>query len=93
MTINNLNELLIPDADRKSQPLDNFNTQSDTTSVYFRDLERHLVNHIKSADIVLGAVAWLTSYSVLDALAQDDKEVVFCNSKRGLLKTGYWCKK
>ena len=35
MIINNLNELLIPDADRKSQPLDNFNTQSDTTSVIF----------------------------------------------------------
>ncbi|MDF1894881.1 phospholipase D-like domain-containing protein [Rahnella contaminans] len=86
MTIHNLNELLIPDADGKSQPLDNFNTQSATTSVYFRDLEKYLINHIKSADIVLGAVAWLTSYSVLDALAQDDKEVVFVIQKEDFLR-------
>ncbi|EDT2963645.1 hypothetical protein EL09_15510 [Salmonella enterica subsp. enterica] len=86
MEIKNLNELLIPDADRKSQPLDNFNTQSGTTSVYFRNLEKHLIAHIKSADIVLGAVAWLTSYPVLDALAQDDKDVVFVIQKEDFLR-------
>ncbi|EEM8339031.1 hypothetical protein DFQ66_14045 [Salmonella enterica subsp. enterica serovar Amager] len=84
--IKNLNKLLIPDADRESQPLENFNTKSDTTSVYFRDLEKHLVEHIKSADIVLGAVAWLTSYTVLDALAQDDKDVVFVIQKEDFLR-------
>ncbi|HHW9099656.1 TPA: phospholipase D-like domain-containing protein [Salmonella enterica] len=86
MMIKNLNKLLIPDADRESQPLENFNTKSDTTSVYFRDLEKHLVEHIKSADIVLGAVAWLTSYTVLDALAQDDKDVVFVIQKEDFLR-------
>ncbi|MDW6016791.1 phospholipase D-like domain-containing protein [Vibrio plantisponsor] len=40
--------------------------------VYFRDLERHLLSHIEGADAVFGAVAWLTSYPILDALAKKD---------------------
>lgn len=86
MNKNNLNELLITDADNNIQTLDNFNARSGTTSVYFRNLEKHLVNHIKSADIVLGAVAWLTSYAVLDALAQDNKDVVFVIQKEDFLR-------
>ncbi|ABL98523.1 hypothetical protein SHAM105786_15950 [Shewanella amazonensis] len=42
------------------------------TKVYFRDIENHLLAHIKQADAVFGAVAWLTSYSILDALAEKD---------------------
>jgi len=82
----NLNELLIPDADGNDQKLNDFSVQSDNLSIYFRNLEDNLVNHIKSADIILGAVAWLTSYPVLDALAQDNKDVVFVIQKEDFLR-------
>lgn len=39
-------------------------------SVYFRDIENKLLSHIAEADAVFGAVAWLTSDFILDALAQ-----------------------
>jgi hypothetical protein len=39
-------------------------------SVYFRDIETKLVSHIREADAILGAVAWLTNYKILDALAE-----------------------
>lgn len=38
-------------------------------SVYFREIEKHLLGHIAEADIVVGCVAWLTSFPVLMALA------------------------
>ncbi|MFW3413125.1 hypothetical protein ACN9J3_10370 [Aliarcobacter butzleri] len=41
-------------------------------TVYFRDIEQKLLEHISKADAVFGAVAWLTSYSILDALAKKD---------------------
>ena len=40
------------------------------TSVYFRDLDKHLIDHINQADAVLGCVAWLTNGSILDALSR-----------------------
>ncbi|MDA5562337.1 phospholipase D-like domain-containing protein [Cobetia sp. MMG027] len=39
-------------------------------SVYFRDIEKKLLQHISEADAVFGAVAWLTSDLILDALSQ-----------------------
>lgn len=39
-------------------------------TVYFRDLEKKLLQHIKESDAVFGAVAWLTSFPLLDALAK-----------------------
>lgn len=37
--------------------------------VYFKDLESHLIGHIRMAEAVVGCVAWLTSMPVLRALA------------------------
>lgn len=37
--------------------------------VYFRNLEDHLVRHIRQSGVVLGCVSWLTSPTILDALA------------------------
>jgi hypothetical protein len=39
------------------------------THVFFRNLEDHLINFIKQADVVMGCVAWLTSAPILKALA------------------------
>lgn len=49
---------------------DNSTTSNSGVSVYFRDIEERLLQHISEADAVFGAVAWLTSHSVLDALAK-----------------------
>jgi len=38
-------------------------------SVYFRDIETKLIEHITRANAVFGAVAWLTSPEILDALS------------------------
>jgi len=68
----NLQRLRISDADdRAGVPLSNYNakSQDEKISVYFRDLESHLIEYIQEADIVLGCVAWLTSEPILKALA------------------------
>lgn len=39
-------------------------------SVYFRNLDSVLIEKITQADFVYGAVAWLTNYAILDALAK-----------------------
>ena len=39
-------------------------------SVYFRDIESKLLQHISEADAAFGAVAWLTSDSIISALAR-----------------------
>ncbi|NNB43700.1 MULTISPECIES: phospholipase D-like domain-containing protein [Pseudomonas] len=49
---------------------DNSTTSDSGITVYFRDLEERLLQHIKESDAVFGAVAWLTSYSILDTLAE-----------------------
>jgi hypothetical protein len=37
---------------------------------YFRNLEHHLISHVQRADAIVGCVAWLTSPSILRALAR-----------------------
>jgi phosphatidylserine/phosphatidylglycerophosphate/cardiolipin synthase-like enzyme len=49
---------------------DNGASSTNGVSVYFRDIENKLLSHIAEADAVFGAVAWLTSDSILDALSK-----------------------
>ena len=41
---------------------------SGSVQVYFRDLTKHLITHISSAEVVVGCVAWLTHPEILAAL-------------------------
>lgn len=41
-----------------------------SVTVYFKDLEQHLLEQIRKADVVLGCVAWLTNKRILAALAK-----------------------
>jgi hypothetical protein len=50
--------------------LRSYNAHSGDIDVYFRDIENRLVSHIKNADAVFGAIAWLTSAPIIDALSQ-----------------------
>ncbi|WP_217525845.1 hypothetical protein [Vibrio metschnikovii] len=66
----NLNEYQLDnDGNFESGFIDNSIYSSNGINVYFRDLEKHLISHINKADLVVGAVAWLTSESILDVLA------------------------
>lgn len=46
------------------------------TRAYFRDLEAHLTEHIRQADVVVGCVAWLTSKTILSELAAKATAIV-----------------
>lgn len=55
--------------------LDDFSTErtlpvTTKAAAYFKNLESNLIKHIKTADAVVGCVAWLTSDAVLEALAE-----------------------
>lgn len=68
-----LNQLKIPSAAGSSSALLSHNSTSSEdgqVTVYFRDLQQKLLEQIAEADVVLGCVAWLTSFEVLKALAQ-----------------------
>lgn len=72
----NLNHLKIRDADGDDLLIPDYSMSSGDTNVYFRDLETKIINHINEADVVLGAVAWLTSVPILDALAEKYVSIV-----------------
>lgn len=67
-----LNTLSIPNRDGPNESLSAPPVAGDGVTVYFRDLERHLIDHILAADAVLGCVAWLTNKDILSALAKKD---------------------
>lgn len=69
----NLNCSTIPDADGEDLALcDPSTTSIAPVSVYFRDIEQHLINHIRAATHVVGCVAWLTSEPILNELAKKE---------------------
>ena len=60
--------------------------------VYFRDLERHLIELIRRADLVVGCVAWLTSPALLWALASVKQGVSIIVQKEDFLRPDYGAK-
>ncbi len=68
--MNDLNQFQIENDGNFSQKFVDNSMSSDVgISVYFRNLQHELILKINSADAVFGAVAWLTNYEILDALA------------------------
>jgi hypothetical protein len=66
-----LNRFCIPTADGESGDSLNHHTatsEDGRVTVYFRDLQERLLEQIYAADVVVGCVAWLTSFPVLRAL-------------------------
>lgn len=49
---------------------DNSASDDNGVSVYFRNIESRLIEHLQKGNAVFGAVAWLTSKSILEALSQ-----------------------
>src|SRR2546422_11554601 len=42
------------------------------TSVFFKQIEKHLLDHIEQYKIIVGCVAWLTNDRILKALAKKE---------------------
>ena len=69
--MDNLNKLQLENDGNFDRNLsDNSASSTNGVSVYFRDIENKLLSHIAEADAVFGAIAWLTSDSILDALSK-----------------------
>jgi hypothetical protein len=69
--MNDLNKFkLDSDGNFEGNLSDNSVLSNNSVSVYFRDIENKLLSHIAKADAVFGAVAWLTSDLILDALSK-----------------------
>ena len=86
----NLNDLTIPDdgdRDHWRKLSDNSTTSSDgSVTVHFRDLEQHLLGHIRKAKMVVGCVAWMTSERILHALSQVSDGVSIVIQKEDFLR-------
>lgn len=69
-----------PDSDRNFPSIINRDNSTSSTDgqvqVYFRDLSNALISEIKKADVVLGCVAWLTDFLIIDALRGRDVAIV-----------------
>ena len=68
----NLNELELNVDEGDKRKFQDYGTNSEDgkTTVYFRDVESHLIKHIGEADYIVGCVAWLTSFPILNALSK-----------------------
>lgn len=66
----NLNNYqLVTDTPKGESLADNSVKTNAGISVYFKEIEQKLLSHISEAEVAFGAVAWLTSDSILDALS------------------------
>jgi len=69
-----------PDNDRNFPLVVNRDNSTSSTDgqvqVYFRNLSSALISEIKKADVVLGCVAWLTDFMIIDALREKDVAIV-----------------
>lgn len=70
----NLNELRISNDDGRDEPLmdPSISSEGGRVEVFFRGIEENLIKAIDQADIVVGCVAWLTSWPILKALSKKD---------------------
>jgi hypothetical protein len=71
----NLHDIKIP-TDGESIEQTDYSKDSKEISVFFKNLDKTLINLISEADFVFGCVAWLTHSEVLKALAQKQTAIV-----------------
>lgn len=72
----NLNKIPIPtDAVGGDNQINN-TTESNFVSVYFKNLEQEICNHIGKADYIFGCVAWLTNKNILKSLSKKNCSII-----------------
>lgn len=75
---NDLNRELIRGEDR---PQEDYSVTDGNIRCYFKNLEFALIQHIREADVVLGCVAWLTNFKVLQALSEKRAVSIIINKE------------
>jgi hypothetical protein len=80
-TPKNLNSLVSPLAQENGLA-----SSKGNVIVYFRHIEKHLIHHITTAEIVVGCVAWVTHQSILQALAKVPQGVSIIIQKEDFLR-------
>jgi hypothetical protein len=66
---------------------DNSSASADgAVKVYFRNLEAHLIQHIRDADMIVGCVAWLSNEHILRALSEVPHGVAIVVQKEDFLR-------
>jgi hypothetical protein len=83
----NLNEIGLPHADFGVVQQWDTSYPDERVAVYFRNIKRHLISHIRKADYVFGCVAWLTDDEILVELSQK-KGVCILVQKEDFLRPG-----
>lgn len=61
-----------------------YSTESKGIKVYFRNLKENLIKYIEQCEIIIGCVAWVTDFDILDILAT--KQVVIVVQKEDFLR-------
>lgn len=64
-----LHDLFIPSDHRGEEPLKDYSVTSGNVTVYFRDHIARCLEFINKHEVIVGAVAWLTSEPILRALS------------------------
>jgi len=70
----NLNEIPLIDDNHYFNPSDHskYFERVDNIDIYFKDIKNHLLNFINSYKCIVGCIAWLTDFDILDALSEKD---------------------
>ena len=55
-------------------------------NVYFRNLQEHLIQHIREADMIVGCVAWLSNETILKVLSEVTHGVAIVVQKEDFLR-------
>ena len=74
----NLNTINVRNKDVQDCQQQNFSIIDDNkkTEVYFKDIEKHIINKIRKYKKVVGCVAWLTNFNILKELEKKDSVLI-----------------
>lgn len=54
----------------------NYSTETKEVNVYFRNLKENLIKHIRQHNMIIGCVAWLTDFDILDELSKKETFII-----------------
>ena len=75
----NLNTIKIKKKRAENDDMDDVLTdyvKSNESIAYFNNIEKYLIEHINASDCVIGCVAWLTNFNILEALAKKPSQII-----------------
>lgn len=84
----NLNEATIHTEGRSTtKNFGNNNIEKENINVYFREIKQNLISHIRKSEYILGCVAWLTDFEIINELSK--KQTCIIVQKEDFLRPDY----